>query len=145
PTQGKSLAVLSTGYGREYDGTGTEPFGGAEKKSGGLFSKPVFHGKDWYDFADSLSLSGNGTAPPGFPKPAVGCAQSDVVNDVIVARLEVKAPPNVTGIKFDFNFYSGEWPAYICSAFNDGFVAYLSAKGFNNGQPDNMSFDKDNN
>src|SRR5262249_50750328 len=29
--------------------------------------------------------------------------------------------------------------------FNDGFVAYLSAKGFNKGQPENMSLDKNNN
>jgi hypothetical protein len=83
----------------------------------------------------------NGTVPPGFPKPAGGCDQAPTTNDVIDFKLVVKAPPNVSGIKFDFNFYSGEWPAYICSPFNDGFIAYLTAKGFNGGIADNISFD----
>jgi hypothetical protein len=97
---------------------------------------------DWWHASPN---KGNGTAPPGFPKPAKGCKQNNNVNDVISLKLQVKAPPNVSGVKFDFNFYSGEWPAFVCSDFNDGFVAYLSAKGFNNGTPDNMSFDKDGN
>jgi hypothetical protein len=144
PREGGSLAVLSTGYAREYDGSGTAPFGGATKAGGGL----KYNGKDWYDFAgsvDPFNPSGNGSAPPGFPKAAAGCDQSDIVNDVVSFKLQLKAPQNASGVKFDFNFYSGEWPAYICSPFNDGFIAYLSAKGFNSGKADNMSFDKDNN
>jgi hypothetical protein len=134
PREGGSLGVLSTGYAREFNGNGKEPFGGVVKAS-----PPKLNGKAWY------AQSGSGTAPPGFPKPAAGCPQDNEVNDVISLKLELKAPANVSGVKFDFNFYSGEWPAYICTAFNDGFIAYLTAKGFNNGQGDNMSFDKDNN
>jgi hypothetical protein len=146
PREGASLGVLSTGYAREFDGTGKEPFGGVTLDEDSAFPEPTFSGKDWYDFGKSDgSKPGNGAAPPGFPKAANGCKQLSVVNDVIVAKLELKAPPNVGGIKFDFNFYSGEWPAYICSPYNDGFIAYLTAKGFNNGQSDNVSFDKDQN
>ncbi len=142
PREGGSLGVLSTGYAREYDGSGTEPFGGVVKSG----SSVRFNGKDWYNFGRAEpGKPGNGKAPPGFPKPASGCKQENAVNDVISLKLELKAPPNAGGIRFDFNFYSGEWPAYICSPFNDGFIAYLSAKGFNGGTPDNMSFDKDNN
>ncbi len=143
PREGKSLAVLSTGFGREYDGNGNEPFGGVVDDD---FFGPTYNGKDWYNFGRSTNNKpGNGTPPPGFPKAASGCKQLNVVNDVINLKLELKAPPNASGIRFDFNFYSGEWPAYICSPFNDGFIAYLTAKGFNNGQADNVSFDKDNN
>jgi hypothetical protein len=143
PREGASLGVLSTGYAREYDGNGKEPFGGVED-TGGLF--PTLYGKDWYDFGGGASNGeSNGSAPPGFPKAAAGCGQEDIVNDVISLKLEVKAPANVSGVKFDFNFYSGEWPAYICTPFNDGFIAFLTAKGFNGGKGDNMSFDKDNN
>jgi hypothetical protein len=144
PREGKMLGVLSTGYAREYNGSGSEPFGGTTGKEGQLGSFKL-NGKDWWGFDPLFTPQGTGKAPPGFPKPATGCPSVNVVNDVINLKLTLKAPPNAAGIKFDFNFYSGEWPAYICSAFNDGFIAYLTAKGFNGGKPDNMSFDKNNN
>lgn len=130
PREGKALGVLSTGYAQEYDGAPGKKFGGQE----GIFTPG---GKAWFDTTPS------GTAPPGFPKPAKGCANDKSANDLINVRLEVKAPRNASGVKFDFNFYSGEWPAFICSTYNDSFIAYLTAKGFNGGKPDNMSFDKD--
>jgi hypothetical protein len=145
PREGDMLGVLSTGFGREYNAlSGNTPFGGVQS-SGGLGGLK-FLGKDWWNFGQATpGKAGNGTLPPGFPKAASGCSQENAANDVISLKLELKAPPNTSGVKFDFNFYSGEWPAYICSPFNDGFIAYLSAEGFNNGTPDNMSFDKDNN
>lgn len=134
PRHGSKLAVLSTGYAQEYNGGSNAPFGGE-----------IPNGKAWGPVNPFNPEQGNGTAPNGFPKPAAGCQQSKAVNDVINLKLTLKAPPNASGLKFDFNFFSGEWPAYICSRFNDGFIAYLSAKGFNNGTPDNISFDKDKN
>lgn len=139
PREGSKLGVLSTGYAQEFNGGAGKPFGGVVD-TGGII--PQMNGKDWWT---SGFNPGNGSAPPGFPKPASGCKQSSEVNDVINVKLELKAPPNASGVKFDFNFFSGEWPAFICSEFNDGFIAYLSAKGFNNGTPDNISFDKDKN
>jgi hypothetical protein len=133
PREGSKLGVLSSGYAQEYNGAPNAPFGGRAPT-----------GKEWQEPVFSLT-EGNGTAPPGFPKPASGCDQSTAVNDVINFKVTLKAPPNASGVKFDFNFFSSEWPAFICSRFNDGFIAYLSAKGFNNGEPDNISFDKDKN
>jgi hypothetical protein len=130
PREGTQLGVLSTGYAQEYDGSPGAQFGGDS------------NGVDWFN---SQSNPGNGTAPPGYPKPADTCPIAAGVNDLIDLRLELKAPANATGIKFDFNFHSGEWPVFICSPFNDGFIAYLSAKGFNNGTPENISFDSKNN
>ena len=131
PREGSQLGVLSSGYAQEFDGSPGTKFGGDAP------------GKDWFNARPGGA--GNGTAPPGFPKPAEGCPVDSSVNDVIDLRLELKAPPNASGIKFDFNFHSGEWPAFICSRFNDGFVAYLSAQGFNGGKPDNISFDSKKN
>lgn len=132
PREGKALGILSTGFAQEFNGGSNTPFGG-----GGGSVEP--NGVDWW------GSPGSGKAPPGFPKAASGCDQLDIVQDVISLKLELKAPQNASGVKFDFNFYSGEWPAYICSPFNDGFIAYLSAKGFNRGVPDNMSFDSKKN
>ncbi len=142
PREGKRIGVLSTGYAKEFDGNGTEPFGGITCSNPCIL--PKLNGKDWWTSGLDPDR-GNGSAPPGFPKPAQGCKGAMGVNDVINLKLELKAPPNAKGIKFDFNFYSGEWPAYICTPFNDGFIAYLKAKGFNNGTADNISFDKDKN
>lgn len=140
PRQGSKLAVLSTGYADEYNGSAGAPFGGSTGKINTQSFKLM--GKQWFQ-PSSLqeTQTGTGTLPPGFPKAAEGCEQATQTNDVVDVKLILKAPPNVSGIKFDFNFYSGEWPAYICSPFNDGFIAYLSSKAFNNGTPDNMSFD----
>jgi hypothetical protein len=126
PREGAALGVLSTGYAQEYNGQPGQRFGGFDAMTGETGSK------DW--------MAG-GSLPAGFPKAAAGCAQAKDVHDVIDLQLTLKAPANSSGIKFDLNFFSSEWPAYICSAFNDGFIAYLNAKGFNNGTPDNMSFD----
>jgi hypothetical protein len=125
PREGAALGVLSTGYAQEYDGSPGARFGGEDGMS-------PSGGKDW---------GAAGTLPSGFPKAANGCMQSNKVRDAIDVQLTLKAPANSSGIKFDLNFFSSEWPAYICSQFNDGFIAYLSAKGFNNGTADNMSFD----
>ena len=116
PREGSKLGVLSTGFAQEFDGA----------------SAPFSPGKEW---------GATGAVPPGFPKAAGSCKQSSLVNDVIALKLQLKAPENASGIKFDFNFHSSEWPEFICSEFNDGFIAYLSAKGFNEGRPDNISFD----
>ncbi len=51
------------------------------------------------------------------------------------------APKTAGGFKFDFNFHSSEWPSYVCTRFNDGFLAYLTSKG----KTDNISFDSKQN
>jgi hypothetical protein len=134
PREGGRLGVLSTGYAQEFDGPGNRAFG----LSNG-------YGPSGVDWNDARANPGNGTLPPGFPKAAQGCRQANEVNDLVDLVLQLKAPANSAGFAFDFNFLSSEWPAYICSEFNDGFIAYLTAKGFNGGAPDNISFDKDKN
>jgi hypothetical protein len=129
PREGKKLVVLSSGYAGEQDGPGGS-FGGDSQLGP--------NGVDWWN---AVQGHGNGTAPPGFPKPATGCPIDTNVNDLINLRLQIKAPDGATGFKFDFNFYSGEWPGYVCSMFNDGFVAFLSSKD----TKDNISFDKNKN
>jgi hypothetical protein len=138
PREGKALGVLSNGYAREFDGDNNEAFGPFPPGGKG-------GGKDWFNYGNPGSgKAGTGTLPPGFPKQATGCgdaALESVANDVINVKLEIKAPKNASGLRFDFNFFSSEWPVFICSPYNDGFLAYLSAKSFNGGKADNISFD----
>ena len=149
PQEGASLGIISTGYATNYDDAsntaGTNP---ATAKS----PKPGSYGM----FKENSAAIGNGTAvPSGFPKAATGCPGPNTgggfltgdgpTNDVIDVSLKLQVPANAQGISFDFDFYSGEWPDYVCSAYNDSFIAYLSSSAFNGGKPDNISFDSKNN
>jgi hypothetical protein len=127
PREGQTIGALSSGYAREFD----SPSGG---------------GTPFFDIGplDGQSYP-TGAAPNGFPRAAAGCQQDNLVNDMIDVKLTLKAPPNAQGFKFDFDFHSSEWPAFICTNFNDAFVAYLSAPSFNGGSGDNVSFDSKNN
>ncbi len=128
PREGGTLGVLSSGYAREYDNI---------NGSSGSISSAAF--------VAQRELNGTkfptGAAPPGFPKAAKGCAQDNVVNDMIDVKLTLKAPMDATGFQFDFDFYSSEWPNYVCSNYNDAFIAYLTSKKLT----DNVSFDAKNN
>src|SRR5262249_44751582 len=39
-----------------------------------------------------------------------------------------RTPTNATSLSFNFDFYTYEFPKYICSVYNDFFVAMLSPK-----------------
>lgn len=124
PREGKRLGVLSTGFAQEFNGHPGFTFGGGDSMT-------------W----DSAAGTSEGRVPGGFPRPVHGCELASDVHDVVNLKLTLRAPKNATGLAFDFNFLSGEWPAFICSRYNDSFIAFLSAKGFNDDVPDNMSFD----
>jgi hypothetical protein len=84
--------------------------------------------------------------PQGFPKESPACpnAVTGQPNDPTGVELTVRMPKNAYGFSFDFNFYTYEWPKYICSEYNDFFVALLSP--FPAGQMDgNVSFDSQGN
>lgn len=118
--EGTQLGVLSSGMAREQDNCLLN-LGGA--------------------FQGGCPMTGPGTAPSGFPKPAQGCPVNNGVNDVSTVKLSIKVPNNAKGLQFDFNFFSGEWPQWVCTDFNDAFIAYLKSGAFNNGVADNISFD----
>ncbi len=116
--QGGQFGVLSSGYAQEYDQCyGQGPFKGGCGMGG--------------------SSAG---APPGYPKAAGSCTVSNVVNDVATVRLKIKVPNNAKGIGFDFNFGSGEWPEFVCTTFNDSYIAWYQSSAFNGGKPENISY-----
>lgn len=64
--------------------------------------------------------------------------------DSVQLHLEIKVPLNVQGIAFDFRFFSREYPRYLCSSFNDFFLALLSTthEELENYPDHNIAFDK---
>lgn len=84
--------------------------------------------------------------PQGFPKESPSCPGSITgqPNDATGLEIEIQPPSNAKGFSFDFKFYTFEWPGYVCSTFNDFFVALLSPIPM--GQTDgNIAFDKQGN
>ena len=94
------------------------------------------------DFCGGISCNGTGggTAPAGFPQDVPGCSGSSDINDDIALEVTLRAPSNATGYSFDFDFYSYEYPEWVCTSFNDQFIALVdpAPEGSIDG---NISFD----
>lgn len=83
---------------------------------------------------------GAGTAPAGFPQDVPGCAGDTDINDDVALEVTLRAPTNATGFSYNFNFYSFEYPEWVCTSFNDQYIALVTPppEGAING---NISFD----
>jgi hypothetical protein len=66
-------------------------------------------------------------SPMGFPKPLAACAGlvTAEAHDAVALQVEIVAPTNAHGFSFDFDFFTYDWPLYICSPQNDPFLALL--------------------
>lgn len=133
PRQGANLAILSSGYALPCDDANP-----GKSCSGSGQSDPYFKGPQ------AGMYNGAGSSPPGYPKSTAACKVAPSVMDTIGVTLQIKVPSNAQGFSFDFDFYSGEWPEYVCTEFNDSFVAWLQStawKGTNGNGDLNISFD----
>jgi len=130
PREGYMLGALSSG-----SATATDSDTG-----------PNFKGeKNGMQGPAGVGTGNSGDVPAGFPQASGSCTVSSEVNDVIDLKVQIRVPTNANGFSFDFNFMSGEWPDFVCSTFNDSFIAYLTSKAFNSGNPGNISFDTSGN
>jgi hypothetical protein len=94
--------------------------------------------------AISCTVNFGGTAPPGFPQDVPNCDGLSDINDDIALQLKIRTPKNATGYSFNFKFYSFEFPEYVCTEYNDQFIALVNPPpmGSING---NISFDSNTN
>ncbi len=119
PRNGDSLLIMSSGYARDTAAAGN------------------CNGQ-------SCNTTGSGTAPPGFPQDVPGCTGASDINDDVALEVELVAPSNATGYSFEFAFMSFEFPEWVCTTFNDQFIALVDPppQGSING---NVSFDAQTN
>lgn len=110
PKEGQSLAVIGSGPIR--DGAGFADYY-EESANGQAAAYPA----DWY------SANGN-TLPnaPGCPAPSGDQAMSP-----IMVTLKIKVPDNINSFTMNVNFFSAEFPEWVCSTFNDFFVTLLDS------------------
>jgi hypothetical protein len=90
--------------------------------------------------ADMGTSSGQ---PPGFPVESPSCpgvVQLPFANDSAALEITIRVPTNAKGLRFDFDFYTYEFPDYICSTYNDFFVAVVNPPP-PGAQSGNISFD----
>jgi hypothetical protein len=73
----------------------------------------------------TCETSGPGSAPPGFPQDVPSCPGDTAINDDVAFELSLRAPSNATGYAFDFTFYSFEYPEWVCTEYNDQFIALV--------------------
>ncbi len=88
----------------------------------------------------SCTHNGAGTPPPMFPQDVPGCTGGANINDDVALEVQLHSPTNATGYSFDFAFMSFEFPEWVCTTFNDQFIALVDPPpmGSING---NISFD----
>ena len=122
PKHGGSMVVLSTGSARTPSQAG--------------YFKPRS-----YD----PSTTNSNAAPSGWPINSAGCPDPTdaMANDSVVLKLKLRVPTNAKSFSYDFDFYSSEYITFVCSQYNDSYVALLQTKvplaAKNAG---NISFDK---
>ncbi|MBA3547909.1 MAG: choice-of-anchor L domain-containing protein [Nannocystis sp.] len=95
-----------------------------------------------YQSPGGYSKGYNSAHPQGFPKESPACpgVVTGTPYDSAALELQIRVPTNAYGFAFDFSFYTYEWPGYVCSKYNDFFVAALSPIPM--GQTDgNIAFD----
>ncbi len=126
-------------------GTNVSPRGGARLLA---LSSGAARGRMDPDFTEPQGIGWDkgytSAHPQGFPKESPSCPPTTeptgVPHDGIGLEVELQVPEWAAGVAFDFSFYTAEWPIYVCTRYNDFFVAILDP--IPPGQTDgNISFD----
>jgi hypothetical protein len=120
PQLGASMLVLSSGSARE-------------------------PGDPDYDSPSNRKGYTHGT-PDGYPKESPACpgTKTGTAQDGVALELKIRVPSNAQSFSYQQNFFTQEYPRYICDRFNDFFVTMLDPipDGLVDG---NIAFDQDTN
>ena len=121
PQTGKSFVALSSGAARGPNHTG--------------YKNPSGHTKGYAS-----------PAPQGYPKESPACpgVTTGTARDGAALQLKIRVPSNAKSFKYQQNFFTWEYSGYICSQFNDFYVAMMDPvpAGLQDG---NIAFDQDGN
>jgi hypothetical protein len=126
PVAGKSMLAISSGTARGPNDPGYQNVSGYDK-------------------------SYTSGTPPGYPKEAPSCMSGSNPfgafggsHDGAALQVKIRVPSNAKSFKYQQNFFTYEFPDFICSEFNDFFVTMMDPKPAM--LPDgNIAFDQDGN
>jgi hypothetical protein len=71
--------------------------------------------------------------------PGCGSSQPATVNDYTELAVKLRVPSNARSLGFQLQFFSAEYPEYVCTAWNDELLVELESK--KNATVKNISFD----
>lgn len=119
PQMGKQFLMLSSGSAREPG----EPGYSAPKRKG------YEHG-----------------TPPGYPKESPACpgVTTGQAQDGVALELTIRVPSNSKSFSYQQNFFTWEYPNFICNKFNDFFVTMMTPQPASL-EDGNIAFDQDSN
>lgn len=126
PQKHNSLIVLSSGHAA--DATDKSP-AYAPFESGQDLKTTSPPPMDWLAAND-----GKIPNPPGCPAPLVPAA-----NDAVMLTLRIRVPTNASSFSARMYFMSAEYPEYVCSKYNDFFVALVDSKAVGNPADKNVA------
>jgi len=151
----KTWGVISANYVKADGSPGMAPIGhgllpefGSEKAwagsnmlvlSSGAARAPNHPG---YSAPAGVDHKTSGNPPEGYPKESPFCpgVLTGNCNDPAALEVRMRVPTNARSFTFKLNFFTYEYPAYICSTYNDFFVTMMDPKPPS--LPDgNISFD----
>ena len=133
PSLGKTTPIISPKKGNAFAGISTGQFQNANLSQ----SKPIIASAT----IPEVYFKAHGNAL----QTVSGCQTSNNIKDAVSLKLTLKAPETATGFQFDFRFYSHEYPTYVCTNFNDFFIALLTSQAKDIPADKNIVFDKNGN
>src|SRR5690606_38801832 len=128
PQNGSRMAAFSSG---------TASYPGAPAPVHEAFQAGWDHGNDFDVGApgDWLALNGNAFPnAPGCPAP-----NSTTAYDSVMYKIKVRVPTNANSFSTKMYFFSAEYPEYVCTAFNDLFVALVDSTDPDNPNDKNIA------
>ncbi len=137
PVAGPNMAALSSGTARDKTDAGWEDpqlpnsvVNYSPGWNGGTTGNPP---------ADYLAAHGG-----NLPAPA-GCPNGTGANDSASLKLRIRTPTNAQSFSYRFKFYTSEYPEWVCTAYNDFFLALLTSAEPAIPADKNISFDANGN
>jgi hypothetical protein len=133
PKVGANMAAMSSGTARDATDLGWEdpqnPMPSAGWNGGSSGNPP----------ADYLAAHGG-----QLPAPA-GCMAGSGANDSSNLKVRIRVPTNAKSFSYQFKFYTAEYPEWVCTKYNDFFLALLSSGASGIPADKNISFDANGN
>ncbi len=146
PRAGSTFAVLSTGIALD----------GMSGVTNDMIWEPSVDYKT--DMMGNMSLNNSSdyllpepysTAHKGVLQSHKSCKTSSDIFNPVHLHMKMRAPSTAYSVQFDFRFFTQEYPAFVCTPYNDFFVVLLTdenGKSLDDSQPDgNISFDEGGN
>ena len=110
--RGTTMAGLSNGWMRDQNDPG---YAGTSSTFGRSGNPPA------------AFLAAHGGSLPTGNLCGTSCPGGTGANDSVNTRLTLRAPTNVVALSYRFRHFTGDYPTYLCSAYNDLHLALLNS------------------